>query len=119
MFTLCPCPSNEINTLIRDVLHVTPTVGHQFDVPSVEDSCLVAGLAAHCDLLGLVEGHLAPHLAGFTSLAVADIAPDAQHLWLWYQRLPHGCLVATPAAGHKISGWSQEKSKQTQKLKVK
>lgn len=95
---------------------MTPTAGHQFDVSSVDESCLVAGLTAHGDLLGLVEGHLAPHLAGFASLAVGDIGPDAQHLQLWYQRLPQRCLVATPAARHEISGRSQKKSKQKHRI---
>ncbi len=86
---------------------MTPTAGHQFDVSSVHVSCLVAGLTANCDLLGLVEDHLAPHPAHFTSLSVADVGLDAQHLWFWYQRLPHRCLVATPAAGHEvIRGWN-------------
>lgn len=83
---------------------MTPTAGHQFDVSSVDESCLVAGFTANGDLLGLVEGHLAPHLRGFTSLTEADIGPDAQQLWLWCQRLPHRCLVVTPAAAHEISG---------------
>lgn len=79
---------------------MTPTAGHQFDVPSVHESYLVVGLAAHCDLLRLVEGHLAPHLAGFTSLAVGDVGQDAQHPGLRYQWMPNCCLVAEPAAGH-------------------
>lgn len=83
----------------------TPTAGHQFDVSSVDESCLVAGLTANCDLPGLVEGHLALHLAYFTSLTVADVGLDAQHLRFWYQRLPQSCLVAAPAAGREISGW--------------
>lgn len=76
---------------------MTPTAGHQFDVSSVNKPCLVAGLTADCDLLGLVEDHLAPHLTGFTSLIVAHVGLDAQLLRLWYQRLPHHRLVAAPA----------------------
>lgn len=98
------------------ILLMTRTAGHQFDVSSVEESCLVAGLTAHCDLLGFVEGHLAQHLADFTSLSVADIVADTQHLWLWYQRLPRRCLVATPAAAHEISGRSQIKSEQAHRI---
>lgn len=101
---------------------MTPTAGHQFDISSVHESCLVAGLTANCDLLGLVEDHLAPHLADFPSLSVADVGLDAQHLWLWYQRLPHRCVVATPAAGHEmmeplqLQRWSQKKSKQMRRI---
>ena len=95
---------------------MTPTVGHQFDVSSVEESGPVAGLAAHRHLLGLVEGHLAPHLVCFTSVAVAHVGPDAHHLRLCYQRLPHLRLVATPAAGQGMSGQSQNKSKQTHRI---
>lgn len=90
---------------------MTPTAGHQFDVSSVKESCLVGGLTAHRDVLELVEGHLAPHLAGFTSLAVAGVGLDAQHLWLRCQQLPHRCLVATPAA--------EEVKADVQNLKVK
>lgn len=111
MFTsLCKqdsCPSSD--TAIKkkwDGLNVTPTAGYQFDVSSVNESFLIAGLTANCDLLGLVEGHLAPHLAGFTSLTEADVGPDAQHLWFWYQRLPDCCLIAAPAAGQEISRWN-------------
>lgn len=75
---------------------VTPTAGHQLDIPPVHQSRLVAGLAAQRHLLGLVEGHLAAHLAGFTSLAEGDVAPDAQHLGLGDERLPHRCGVAAP-----------------------
>lgn len=84
---------------------MTPTAGHQFDVSPVDESCLVACLTANCDLLGLVEGHLAPHLAGFPSLTEAHVGFDAQHLWLWYQRLPHRCLVVAPAVENEVSWW--------------
>lgn len=76
---------------------MTPTTGHQFDVPPVNVAHLVAGLAANCDPLRLVESHLAPHLAGFTRRAVAHILPNVQNLRLRYQRLPHLRLVAGPA----------------------
>lgn len=97
---------------------MTPTAGHQFDVSPVEESFLVAGLTANCDVLRLVEGHLAPHLAGLTCLTDADISLDAQHLWLWDQQLPHVCLVAAPAAGQEISGMNQspKKSKQMHRI---
>ena len=89
-----------------DGLNVTLTAWYQFDVSSVDESFLIAGLTANCDLLGLVEGHLAAHLAGFTSLTEADVGPDAQHLWFWYQRLPDCCLIAAPAVGQEISRWN-------------
>ncbi len=82
-----------------------PTAGHQFDVSSVYESRSVAGLTANSDLLGLVEGHLAAHPAGFASLTEADVGLDAQYLWLWCKRLPQSCLVAAPAAGRQVSGW--------------
>lgn len=78
------------------------TAGHQLDVSSVRKPCYVAGLTADCDLLRLVEGHLALHPAGFTGLTVAHVGLNAQHLWLWNQRLPHRRLVATPASGHGV-----------------
>lgn len=85
---------------------MTLTAGYQFDVSPVNEPCLIAGFTANCDLLGLVEGQAAPHLADFMSLTVADVCLDAQHLWLWYQWVPYRCLVATPAAGHGISRWN-------------
>lgn len=78
---------------------MTPTAGHQFDVPPVHESHLVAGLAANGDVLRFVEGHLALHPAGLACGADADVGLDAQHLWLRDQRLPHSCLVAAPAEG--------------------
>lgn len=84
------------NELIADAA-MTPTAGHQFDVPPVHESHLVAGLAANGDVLRLVEGHLALHPAGLACGADADVGLDAQHLWLRDQRLPHGRLVAAPA----------------------
>lgn len=59
---------------------MTPTAGHQFDVSPVDKPRLVSGFTANCDLLGLVVGQAAPHLADFTGLAVADVCLDAQHL---------------------------------------
>lgn len=79
---------------------MTPTAGYQFDVSPVDEPDLIAGLTANCDLLGFVEGHLAPHLVGFTGLVVAHIGLNAQLFWLWHQRLPQCRLVATPAAEH-------------------
>lgn len=82
---------------------MTLTAGYQFNVSSVDEPSLVAGLTANCDLLGLVEGHLAPHPTSFTGLIVARIGLNAQLLWLCHQWFPHGRLVAAPAAGHEIS----------------
>lgn len=96
------CDRHVKKTLTWDILSVTPTAGHQFDVSPVDESCLVAGLTANCDLLGLVEGHLAPHPAGFTGLTEADVGLDAQHLWLRYERLPHRRHVAAPAGDQQV-----------------
>lgn len=86
-------------------LRVTPTAGYQFDVSSVHEPSLVAGLTANGDLLGFVEDHLTPHLASFTGLIVAHVGVNAQLLWLWHQRFPQCRLVATPTVwtGREIS----------------
>lgn len=86
------------NEFIVDVV-MTPTAGHQFDVPPVRESHLVVGLAANGDMLRLVEGHLALHPAGLTCGADANIGLDAQHLRLRDQGLPLVRLVAAPAEG--------------------
>lgn len=83
-------------------MRVTPTAGYQFDVSSVDEPPLVAGLTANRDLLGFVEDHLAPHLTSFTGLIVARIGLKAQLFGLWHQWFPHRRLVATPAAGHEL-----------------
>lgn len=90
--------SEDQNELMVDAV-VTPTAGHQFDVPRVRGSHFVVGLAANGDVLRLVEGHLALHPAGLACGADADVGLDAQHLWLRDQRLPHVRLVAAPAEG--------------------
>lgn len=79
---MCPSIDTEVQKIIKKGHSPAPTTGHQFDVPPVDDPFLVAGLTANCDVLKLVEGHLAPHLAGLMSLTEADIGLDAQHLWL-------------------------------------
>lgn len=76
---------------------MTPTAGHQFDVPPLAAAVWVERLAAHCDVLRLVEGHLAPHLAGLALGTDADVGLDAQHVRFRFQQLPHVRLVATPA----------------------
>lgn len=75
----------------------TPTAGHQFDVPPVDESLLVAGLAADGDVLRFEEGDLAAYLLGSTRLG--HVGLDAQQLWICCQRLPQGRLVAAPAGG--------------------
>lgn len=77
---------------------MTPTAGHQFDVPPVRGSVSAAGLAADCDVLRLVEGHLTPHLAGLARGAEADVGLDVQRVRLRLQQLPQVRLVAAPAA---------------------
>lgn len=77
------------------VLSETLTAGHQFDVPPVEDPLLVAALAADCDVLRFVEGHLAAHTA--RHLCLADVVLDAQHIWLRHQWLPQRRVVVAPA----------------------
>lgn len=62
---------------------MTPTVGHQLNVPPVHMSCLVGGLAANRDLLGFVKGHLAADLTGFPCVVVADVGLDGQLVRLW------------------------------------
>lgn len=52
-------------------------------------------------MLRLVEDHLAARLADFTRVVVRYVGLDAQLLRLRNQRLPHGRLVAAPAAGEK------------------
>lgn len=59
---------------------MTPTAGHQFDIPCVPESISVEGLAADGDVLGLVEGHLAPHRAGLAHRADTNIGLDTQHV---------------------------------------
>lgn len=76
---------------------MTPTAGHQFDVPPVPDSISVEGLAADGDVLRLVEGHLTPHCAGLARGADANVVLDAQHVRLRLQQLPQVRLVAAPA----------------------
>lgn len=76
---------------------MTPTAGHQFDVPPVPDSIWVEGLAADGDVLRLVEGHLTPHRAGLARGADANVVLDAQHVRLRLQQLPQVRLVAAPA----------------------
>lgn len=75
----------------------TPTAGHQFDVPPVAGSILVAGLAADSGVLRFEEGHLAPYLVG--SARLGDIGVDAQQLWICCQQLPQVGPVAAPAGG--------------------
>lgn len=94
----------------------TPTARHQFDVSPVDEPLLVSGLTAKCDVLRLVEGHLALHLSGLTFLNEADVGLDAHNFWIWDQRMPHGCLVAAPAAGQEISGMSPQTSEQTDNI---
>lgn len=75
---------------------MTPTAGHQFDLPPVPDSVRVEGLAADGDVLRLVEGHLAPHRAGLARGDDANVGLDAQHIRLGLQQLPQVRLVAAP-----------------------
>lgn len=75
----------------------TPTAGHQLDVPPLAVAVWVERLAAHCDVLRLVEGHLAPHLAGLTRGTDANVGLDAQQVRFGFQQLPRVRLVAAPA----------------------
>lgn len=79
---------------------MTPTAEYQFDVPPADEPLLIAGLTPNCGLLRCLEGQLAANLTDLSCLIVAHVRMDAQHLWLWCQRLPYLCLVATPAEEH-------------------
>lgn len=75
----------------------TPTAGHQFDFPPVDEPILVAGLTADSDVLRFEEGDLAPYPVG--SPRLGDVGLDAQQLWIGRQQLPQGRQVAAPAGG--------------------
>lgn len=75
----------------------TPTAGHQFDVPPVANLIGFERLAADCDVLRLVEGHLTLHLAGLACGTDANVGLDAQHVHFRLQQLPQVRVVATPA----------------------
>lgn len=88
-----------------------PTAGHQLDVSSADESSLVDGLTADRDVLRLVEDHLAARLDDFTRAVVRHVGLDAQLLRLRNQRLPHGRLVAAPAAGEKPGELQRRRNK--------
>lgn len=88
-------PRLHLNISFMFYILLTPTAGHQFDVPPVNESILVGSLTADSDVLRFKEGHLAPDLVGPTPLG--DVGVDAQQLRISFQRLPQGRLVAAPA----------------------
>lgn len=84
----------------------TPTAGHEFDVPPVANSVRVERLAADCDVLRLVEGHLTLHLAGLACGTDTNVGLDAQHVHFRFQQLPQVRLVAAPAGRDALDAFT-------------